>query len=116
MSDPLAQPPDDAPLFNQPPRDPKLPAIGGTRAAAFNQAAEKIPSWHQRILAAIENAGDDGCTLFELVARFGVRDNVISGRISELLKDMKIAWNQQTRRHPKSGCPCRVYVRDRRFG
>ena len=99
MDGPIDHPEDDAPLFKRPPF--------GTSHAAGLQAAKKTPSRRERIIEILRETG--GAALFEVVARMGVADHVISGRFTEMTRDREIELVGACRRHPKSGCLCEVY-------
>lgn len=64
-----------------------------TSAAAYEVAKPKIPSIKQRILDAVELAGEHGLQREELIRITGIRDNSLSGRITELKDEGKLRVN-----------------------
>jgi hypothetical protein len=87
----------DAPLFKQP---------RSTLAAAQQASAKCSGAWRQRILERLSIAPS---TIFELAEFFEVTDNRISGRISDLARDLYIETTGERRINPKTSCPAEVW-------
>lgn len=95
MSDPLQRSPGpDAPLF------------GSTREIAGQQAAMKSGAMRERILRRLH---EQPSTLWEMAEYLGVPDHVISGRFTELAKDLHIERTGERRLKPESQCPADVW-------
>lgn len=95
------------------PTDPlqRPPAAGGplftsTSQIAGQRASLKAGGWRSRILDRLRERPS---TLWELAAHFGVPDHTISGRLTELARDLWIEHAGERRNKPESGCPAEVW-------
>ena len=84
---------DESPLF-------------GTRHAAGLAAAMSSRRRYAQILALLV---EEPRTLWQCAAALGVTDNRISGRFSELARELMIERTGQTRPNPSTGCPADVW-------
>jgi DNA-binding Lrp family transcriptional regulator len=85
------------------------PTAGSTSAIAGQQAALKSGKTRRRILEVLHERGPAGATLWEVARVLGVHDHTISGRFTELSKDLIIERTGERRNHPNSGCPADVW-------
>ena len=95
-------------LFDAPSR-PTFPTHAegiSTSTLAGEQAARGVGRMQARIL---ERLRQSPATLFEVALHLGVPDHVISGRFTELARDMKIDRTGERRPKPESGCLCDVW-------
>lgn len=77
-----------------------------TSTIAGEQAAGKVGGWRLRILARLRESPS---ALWELGEHFGVPDHVISGRLTELARDLWIERTGDRRLKPASRCPADVW-------
>jgi hypothetical protein len=82
------------------------PRYPSTSTIAGQQAATKSGGWRRRIL---DRLLVEPQTLWEVAAFYGVPDHVISGRFTELSKDLVIEHAGERRKHPVSGCEAEVW-------
>jgi hypothetical protein len=87
-----------------PPDQPNL--YPSTSQIAGAQAARKSGSWRVRILDRLRERPS---TLWEVAEHYGVPDHTISGRFSELARDLWIEHTGERRPKPGSGCPAEVW-------
>jgi predicted ArsR family transcriptional regulator len=80
-----------------------------TSTLAGQQAATKSGKTRRRILEVLHERGPAGATLWEVARVLGVHDHTISGRFTELSKDLIIERTGERRNHPNSGCPADVW-------
>lgn len=102
MPDPLAR--NDAgagPLFDQLP-----PPRRSTSTEAGQAAAMSSRDRYRRILDLLRDRGP--MTLFELAAAMAIEPHRISGRITELKRDLLIERTGERRQNPKTGCSAEV--------
>jgi predicted ArsR family transcriptional regulator len=69
-------------------------------------AAKAAPERYQRILRLLVEHGP--LAMFQVAGEIGVMDHQISGRFTEMKRNLWIDVIRQTR-HPRSGCACDVY-------
>lgn len=73
---------------------------------AGEQAARGEGRMRQRILDRLR---ESPATLFEVAAHMNVPDHVISGRFTELARDLKIERTGERKSKPESGCACDIW-------
>lgn len=83
-----------------------------THASAQQASARASGHWREKILARL---GERPSAIFELAAHFEVSDNRLSGRISDLSRDLYIEPTGEIRINPATNCKAEVW-RIRREG
>jgi hypothetical protein len=86
--------------------DASLPQSLNTSALAGQQAAIKCGSWRRRI---IQRLREQPSALFEVAQYFEVPDHTISGRFSELARDLWIERTGERRIKPQTDCAAEVW-------
>ena len=94
MSDPMMQKSDD------------VPPLWKTVQHAQLASARAATGWRKRIM---DRLAVRPSAIWELAEHFGVSDNRISGRISDLARDLKIGLAGERRVNPATRCPGEVW-------
>lgn len=92
--------------------DPTRARHGGNAEsrAAWQQAAEHQESVKEQVLAFIVSRGSEGATLDEIAVHFGKTPNAVSGRVTSLRKEKRIAWKLGCWRETRSKCRAKVWI------